>query len=64
MHAIHLETADGYGVPGDYVAGSTIAGFIQMADAMLVLGVVRAPVSRSGAGIAIVSSRLPSGTPP
>jgi len=43
MHAIHdrcLETADDYGVPGDYVAGANIAGFTQVADAMLALGLV------------------------
>ena len=34
------ETADEYGPPGDYVAGANIAGFIQVADAMLALGVI------------------------
>src|SRR5690606_17892596 len=41
MRSIHdrcLETADEYGMPGDYVAGANIAGFIQVADAMLALG--------------------------
>ncbi len=41
MRSIHdrcLETADEYGVPGDYVAGANIAGFIHVADAMLALG--------------------------
>ena len=43
MRRIHrrcLETADEYGQPGDYVAGANIAGFTQVADAMLALGVV------------------------
>lgn len=43
MTSIHdrcLETADEYGMPGDYVAGANIGGFIQVADAMLALGVV------------------------
>ena len=33
-------TADEYGVPGDYVKGANIAGFVKVADAMLALGVV------------------------
>jgi glutamate dehydrogenase (NADP+) len=43
MRAIHercLTTADAYGSPGNYVAGANIAGFIQVADAMLALGVI------------------------
>ena len=43
MKGIHdncLETADEFGQPGDYVAGANIAGFIQVADAMLALGVI------------------------
>ncbi len=43
MRAIHercMTAADAYGSPGDYVAGANIAGFIQVADAMLALGVV------------------------
>jgi glutamate dehydrogenase (NADP+) len=43
MHNIHdrcLEAADTYGSPGNYVAGANIAGFIQVADAMLALGVI------------------------
>ncbi len=43
MRGIHdrcLETADQYGSPGDYVAGANIGGFIQVADAMLALGVI------------------------
>nr|WP_226913668.1 NADP-specific glutamate dehydrogenase [Gephyromycinifex aptenodytis] len=33
-------TAEEYGMPGDYVAGANIAGFTQVADAMLALGVI------------------------
>ncbi|WP_031467154.1 NADP-specific glutamate dehydrogenase [Sciscionella sediminilitoris] len=43
MRGIHdrcLETAEEYGVPGNYSAGANIAGFIQVADAMLALGVI------------------------
>ncbi|GAA4502926.1 NADP-specific glutamate dehydrogenase [Actinoallomurus oryzae] len=43
MRGIHdrcLETADEYGSPGDYVAGANIAGFTQVADAMLALGII------------------------
>jgi glutamate dehydrogenase (NADP+) len=43
MHSIHdrcLESADLYGKPGNYLAGANIAGFIQVADAMLALGVI------------------------
>ncbi|MFB7873773.1 NADP-specific glutamate dehydrogenase [Nocardia sp. NPDC056064] len=43
MRGIHyrcLATADEYGVPGNYVAGANIGGFIQVADAMLALGVI------------------------
>lgn len=43
MRSIHdrcLTTADEYGLPGSYVAGANIAGFTQVADAMLALGVV------------------------
>ncbi len=34
------ETAETYGVPGNYVAGANIAGFVRVADAMLALGVI------------------------
>ncbi len=34
------EAARCYGVPGDYVAGANIAGFLKVADAMLAQGVV------------------------
>ncbi|GAA1147129.1 NADP-specific glutamate dehydrogenase [Nocardioides aquiterrae] len=43
MRGIHrrcLETADEYDLPGNYVAGANIAGFIQVADAMVAHGVV------------------------
>ncbi len=43
MRGIHdrcLETAEEYGAPGNYVAGANIAGFIQVSDAMLALGVI------------------------
>jgi len=43
MHAVHercLATADEYGQPGNYTAGANIAGFTQVAEAMLALGVV------------------------
>jgi glutamate dehydrogenase (NADP+) len=43
MKAIHKqcrETADDYGVPGNYVVGANIAGFVKVADAMLDLGVI------------------------
>ncbi|WP_026924044.1 NADP-specific glutamate dehydrogenase [Glycomyces arizonensis] len=43
MRGIHdrcLATADDYGTPGNYVAGANIAGFTQVADAMLALGII------------------------
>ena len=43
MRSIHdrcLETADEYGATGDYVVGANIAGFTQVADAMLALGLI------------------------
>jgi len=43
MRGIHdrcLETAEEYGAPGNYAAGANIAGFTQVADAMLALGVI------------------------
>jgi glutamate dehydrogenase (NADP+) len=40
IHERCLHTAEEYGVPGDYVAGANIAGFVQVADAMLAMGVV------------------------
>ena len=43
MVAIHdncRDTADEYGVPGNYVHGANIAGFRKVAEAMLAQGVV------------------------
>ncbi|HEY0888811.1 MAG TPA: NADP-specific glutamate dehydrogenase [Nocardioides sp.] len=40
IHQRCLETAEEYGAPGNYVAGANISGFIQVADAMLALGVI------------------------
>ncbi len=43
MRGIHercAATAEEYDAPGDYVLGANISGFIQVADAMLALGVV------------------------
>jgi glutamate dehydrogenase (NADP+) len=43
MHGVHercASAADEYGTPGNYVAGANISSFIQVADAMLALGVV------------------------
>ncbi|SNR50210.1 glutamate dehydrogenase (NADP+) [Haloechinothrix alba] len=40
IHHRCYETADEYGMPGDYTAGANIAGFCRVADAMLALGVV------------------------
>ncbi|MFC6882043.1 MULTISPECIES: NADP-specific glutamate dehydrogenase [Actinomadura] len=43
MRAIHdnvYETADRYGVPGDYVAGANIAGLERVADAVLAQGII------------------------
>ncbi|MFV0427377.1 MAG: NADP-specific glutamate dehydrogenase [Beutenbergiaceae bacterium] len=43
MRGIHdrcLETAQEYEAPGDYTVGANVAGFVQVADAMLALGVI------------------------
>ena len=40
IHERCATTADEYGLPGNYVAGANIAGFVQVANAMLALGVV------------------------
>ena len=43
MRAIHRacrETAEEYGVPGNYVHGANIAGFLKVADAMMEQGLV------------------------
>ncbi|MFB2531595.1 NADP-specific glutamate dehydrogenase [Paracoccus sp. p3-h83] len=40
IHDTCHETADEYGAPGDYVIGANIAGFVRVADAMTMLGVI------------------------
>ena len=43
MKAIHKQCVDAarrYGIPGNYVAGANIAGFLKVADAMLDMGIV------------------------
>lgn len=43
MRGIHhrcAETADEYGMPGNYVAGANIAGFIKVARAMSAQGLI------------------------
>lgn len=43
MQSIHdrcATTADEYGAPGDYVLGANIAGFVRVAEAMRMMGVV------------------------
>jgi glutamate dehydrogenase (NADP+) len=40
IHAACVEAAAAYGMPGNYVAGANIAGFLKVADAMLDQGVV------------------------
>ena len=40
IHQRCAEAADDYGRPGDYVFGANVAGFVQVADAMLAMGVV------------------------
>ncbi|MGY6018766.1 NADP-specific glutamate dehydrogenase [Streptomyces spinosirectus] len=40
IHTTCRTTAEEYGVPGNYVAGANIAGFVKVADTMLDLGVV------------------------
>lgn len=35
-----METAERFGTPGDYVNGANIAGFLEVADAMLDQGLV------------------------
>ncbi|WP_435745616.1 NADP-specific glutamate dehydrogenase [Nocardioides sp. SYSU DS0663] len=40
VHERCATAADEYGTPGDYVSGANISSFIQVADAMLSLGVV------------------------
>jgi glutamate dehydrogenase (NADP+) len=40
IHGRCLEAAEDYGMPGDYITGANIAGFVRVADAMLALGLV------------------------
>jgi glutamate dehydrogenase (NADP+) len=40
IHQACVETADRFGVQGNYVVGANIAGYLKVADAMLDLGVV------------------------
>jgi glutamate dehydrogenase (NADP+) len=40
IHQTCLDAAAQYGMPGNYVAGANIAGFIKVVDAMLDQGVV------------------------
>ena len=40
IHDRCFETAEEYGMPGDYVAGANIAGYARVAEAMLALGLV------------------------
>jgi glutamate dehydrogenase (NADP+) len=40
IHEVAYETSKEYGVPGDYVTGANIAGFVKVADAMLAQGLV------------------------
>src|SRR5690606_23578969 len=40
IHDRCAQTADEYGLPGNYIAGANIAGFVAVADAMTALGVI------------------------
>jgi len=40
IHAVSLEAAEVYGVPGNYLHGANIAGFRKVADAMMDQGVI------------------------
>ena len=40
IHDACAETAEEYGVPGNYVLGANIAGFVRVAEAMRALGVI------------------------
>lgn len=40
IHDTCAATADEYGAPGDYVLGANIAGFVRVAEAMQMLGVI------------------------
>ncbi|MGB2948346.1 MAG: glutamate dehydrogenase, partial [Rhodococcus sp. (in: high G+C Gram-positive bacteria)] len=40
IHSRAVETAEEFGMPGDYVHGANISGFITVADAMIAQGVI------------------------
>jgi glutamate dehydrogenase (NADP+) len=40
IHDTCAATADEYGAPGNYVLGANIAGFVRVAEAMQMLGVI------------------------
>jgi len=40
IHSTCVETADKFGMPGNYVGGANIAGFLKVANAMLDQGLV------------------------
>jgi glutamate dehydrogenase (NADP+) len=40
IHRVCAETAEEYGVPGNYVVGANIAGFIKVANAMVAHGLI------------------------
>ncbi|MFP4160581.1 MAG: NADP-specific glutamate dehydrogenase [Ectothiorhodospira sp.] len=40
IHRLSFETAESFGLPGDYVAGANIAGFLRVGRTMLSLGLV------------------------
>jgi glutamate dehydrogenase (NADP+) len=40
IHKNAFETADKYGMPGNYVAGANIAGFLKVAEAMQAQGMI------------------------
>jgi glutamate dehydrogenase (NADP+) len=40
IHKNTIETAEKYGMPGNYVAGANIAGFLKVAEAMIAQGLL------------------------
>ena len=40
IHKNAFETAEKYGMPGNYVAGANIAGFLKVAEATMAQGVL------------------------
>jgi len=40
IHTNCFETAEEYGVPGNYVVGANIVGFKRLAEAMLAFGLI------------------------